>query len=74
MSGENNVVNILKNKKTEEGRQPLFVSHGRVRGPTPDDFGDRLTRIRTSLEKINKLMIELKKMDKTTPPTTSRLK
>jgi len=32
--------------------------------PESNDFGDRLTRIRTSLAKINKLMAELKEMSK----------
>ena len=52
------------------GRKPLYVSHmqGKVTGsphlnaPEAGDFGDRLQRIRTSLEKINGLMAELKKM------------
>jgi hypothetical protein len=52
------------------GRKPLYVSHmkGKVTGsphlksPEASDFGDRLQRIRTSLEKINSLMVELKKM------------
>lgn len=52
------------------GRKPLYVSHltGKVTGsphmktPESPDFGDRLTRIRSSLDKINRLMSELKKM------------
>ena len=52
------------------GRNPLYVSHadGKVTGsphlkrPEAPDFGDRLQRIRTSLEKINSLMSELKKV------------
>ncbi|HET9238027.1 MAG TPA: hypothetical protein VFO10_12285 [Oligoflexus sp.] len=51
------------------GRTPLHVSHidGKVKGsphfrrPEADDFGDRMQRIKTSLEKINQLMTELKK-------------
>ena len=51
-------------------RKPLYVSHltGKVTGnphgkrPESGDFGDRLQRIRTSLEKINRLMSDLKKM------------
>jgi hypothetical protein len=47
----------------------LHVSHidGKVKGsphfrrPEADDFGDRMQRIKTSLEKINQLMTELKK-------------
>ncbi len=43
--------------------------------PEANDFGDRLTRIRASLEKINRLMSELKKMSKDEKPqSTSRLK
>lgn len=53
-------------KRTKEGRKPLFVSHltGTIDTggkPTPEDFEDRMVRIKASLEKINKLMIELKK-------------
>lgn len=60
-------------------RQPLYVSHltGKVtgnphakRGET-GDFGDRLQRIRTSLEKINRLMTELKKMSSSAGEDTS---
>lgn len=55
---------------TRGGRNPLYVSHltGKVTGqphanrPESPDFGDRLQRIRASLEKINRLMSELKKM------------
>jgi hypothetical protein len=54
------------------GRTPLHVSHldGKVKGsphfrrPEADDFGDRMQRIKTSLEKINQLMTELKKTSK----------
>jgi hypothetical protein len=54
------------------GRDPLFVSHldGKIKGsphlsrPKAEDFGDRIQRIRTSLEKINRLMTELKKISK----------
>ena len=50
-------------------RTPLFVSHldGKVKGsphfkrPTSQDFGDRIQRIRASLEKINELMAQLKR-------------
>ena len=52
-----------------QGRRPLFVSHAdrkmsgspHLRNPEAEDFGDRLQRIRSSLERINKLMSELKK-------------
>lgn len=68
------LANFRKKKETQEefgrGREPLYVSHltGKVTGtphmkrPESQDFGDRLTRIRSSLEKINRLMSELKKM------------
>ena len=55
------------------GRKPLFVSHleGKVTGSphfnnpvgdASDDLGDRIQRIRASLQKINRLMAELKRM------------
>ena len=66
------------------GRRPLYVSHttGKVTGSSSGadqnekqaDFGDRLQRIRSSLEKINRLMSELKKMStdsESTPSTIS---
>jgi hypothetical protein len=61
------------------GRQPLFISHkdGKLTGsphmnrPQAEDFGDRLTRIKTSLEKINRLMSELKKISKDEGQTKS---
>ena len=68
------LASFRKQKETKEefgrGREPLYVSHltGKVTGTPPtkrpetQDFGDRLTRIRSSLEKINRLMSELKKM------------
>lgn len=67
------------------GRKPLYVSHmtGKVTGsphmktPESPDFGDRLTRIRSSLDKINRLMSELKKMsssDETTETTSTTKK
>ena len=72
---------------TRGGRNPLYVSHltGKVtgsphlRGPESPDFGDRLQRIRSSLEKINRLMSELKKMsadgeEPTVGPTSGHLK
>ncbi len=73
---EKNVVDFKtfrEKKETEKeiarGRVPLHVSHltGRVTGsphfkrPQADDFGDRMQRIKASLEKINKLMADLKK-------------
>jgi hypothetical protein len=55
---------------TRGGRAPLYVSHltGKVTGsphlkrPDAPDFGDRLQRIRASLDRINRLMGELKRM------------
>lgn len=54
------------------GRKPLFVDHdtGKISGtsdgtkhlPAQDDFGDRLFKIRASLERINSLMADLKKL------------
>ena len=54
----------------EERRTPLYIDHknGRVTGsphfkPQEDiDLGDRVQRIRSSLERINTLMAELKKL------------
>ena len=55
-----NIKSLLDKKKLKEdlsnGRQPLYASH-----LGNEDFGDRLLRIRTSLERINQLMSELKK-------------
>lgn len=56
-------------KEISRGRLPLHVSHmdGKVTGsphfkrPKSDDFGDRMQRIKSSLEKINQLMADLKK-------------
>lgn len=55
---------------TRGGRKPLYVSHltGKVTGAPGSkrneapDFGDRLQRIRASLDKINRLMSELKNL------------
>lgn len=70
-----NVVNLqdFKRRKTSaeefvrNERKPLYVSHltGRISDSknTQDeanDFGDRLQRIRSSLDKINKLIADLK--------------
>ena len=84
---DSNVVdfNRFKTKKenSEElsrGREPLFVSHktGKVTGsphfkrPQAEDFGDRLSRIKTSLEKINRLMDDLKKKSSEKPVSNLR--
>ena len=61
-------------EKISPGRTPLFVSHldGKVKGSPhlnansgadgDEQFGDRLQRIRASLERINRLMSELKQL------------
>ncbi|MBC7660863.1 MAG: hypothetical protein H7249_14290 [Chitinophagaceae bacterium] len=74
-----NVVDLKNFKRTREletqigrGRTPLHVSHidGKVKGSPhlrnqeSDDFGDRMQRIRSSLEKINQLMADLKNTNK----------
>lgn len=63
-----------KRKETGENAPPLYVNHstGKVTGsPTPIspkkpeyDFGDRLQRVRSSLEKINRLMADLRQMSR----------
>lgn len=75
-----NIINLqeYKNKKKLDndlarGRTPLYVSHatGKISGskePENENFGDRLTRIRASLEKINRLMSELKRMNAEASP------
>jgi hypothetical protein len=67
----------FKEKKTMDrdlarGRKPLYVSHtngnvssnkeGASKDGTGADFGDRLVKIRSSLDRINQLMTELKKL------------
>lgn len=78
MNTDNNIINLkeYKERKVEKketadefarGREPLYVSHqtGKVTGKESEpNFGDRLTRIRNSLEKINSLMAELKQMER----------
>lgn len=74
-----NVFNLsaYRQKKSSEesiarGRIPLHISHldGKVKGSPhlkgkdQEEFGDRMQRIRTSLEKINQLMAELKQNHK----------
>ena len=81
-----------KKKDTAEefarGRNPLYVSHntGKISGSKSgeteeENFGDRYSRIKASLEKINCLMSELKKISSTSsvesiesksPSTTSK--
>ena len=71
-------LNDWKNKKKEKenlarGRTPLYVSHKEgnisatnpnLRGKHVENFGDRVSKIKGSLERINKLMTELKTMHK----------
>ena len=72
-----NVVSLdaFRSKKQQDdelasGRKPLYASHldGKVTGspylkrPEDGDFGDRLQRIKASLEKINALMGDLKRI------------
>lgn len=62
-----NVIDFNKKKKSNEqrrGRQPLYISKTGYRNS--EDYGDRLTRIKESLDRINKLMAELKKMSQNT--------
>ena len=50
---------------SERPNSPLLVSHltGKISdGNNRPEFGDRLARIRASIEKINRLMAELKQM------------
>lgn len=74
-SESSNVVdfaNFKRSKEVEEkfgrGRTPLHVSHldGSKESPhsrraDAGDFGERMRRIKASLEKINQLMTDLKK-------------
>lgn len=60
------------NKEFSRSRKPLFVNSdkGSISGKTEnsqpvqasEDFGDRLHKIRSSLERINTLMADLKKL------------
>ena len=67
------LASFRKKKHVQEdlsrGRTPLYMSHleGKVSGSPhlnqnhKEDFSDRLSRIKASLERINSLMNELKK-------------
>lgn len=46
-----NIISLFK--QTKKDTQPNIVK---------DDFGDRVAKIKASMEKINELMIELKRM------------
>jgi hypothetical protein len=61
------------NQEVSRGRKPLYLNHddGRASGTNEgaknatssgEDFGDRLQNIRASLDRINNLMSELKKL------------
>lgn len=67
-------------KSTEQefahgGRKPLYISYldGQVKGSPhfqrhdSEDFGERMQRIKASLERINQLMADLKKSAKDAP-------
>lgn len=63
-----NVVDLTsfrqKKKMDEElarGRTPLYSTYLPEKPASEEDFGARMQRIRESLEKINKLMSDLKK-------------
>jgi hypothetical protein len=72
---ESNIVDFRSFKEKKEiesdisrGRKPLHMSHstGKLHGSPylnnseTEDFGNRMQRIKSSLEKINSLMSELK--------------
>ncbi|MEY4630442.1 MAG: hypothetical protein RIQ81_562 [Pseudomonadota bacterium] len=74
-SSKQNIVSLDAFKRRKESaeefvrndRKPLYVSHltGKIGDSEKikteaNDFGDRLQRIRTSLDKINKLISDLK--------------
>jgi hypothetical protein len=60
------------NSEFSRARKPLYLNsnNGKVSGTedgaksasSQDDFGDRLVKIRTSLDRINSLMADLKKL------------
>lgn len=76
MEEKNKVVslsNFREKKQVEEnltrGRNPLYAKDGKMtgsphlnKGAKNEDFADRVSRIKSSLERINSLMAELKKM------------
>lgn len=49
----------MTNKVLPFRRQPDSLSHN-GRPPLSNDYADRLQRIKESLEKINKIMLEIK--------------
>lgn len=52
----------LEKEKLSRGRRPLYISHRKQPISQPEDFGDRVLRIRESLSRINKLISELREM------------
>lgn len=65
-----NIIDIeaFRRKKQDEedmsrGRRPLYISHleNKASG-NAENFGDRLSRVRESLKRINELMDELKRI------------
>lgn len=60
------------NNEFARSRKPLYVNseEGRISGnpdgaksaSQPEDFGDRMQKIRSSLDRINSLMADLKKL------------
>lgn len=57
-------------------RTPLYVSHTdhKIYGNGDKNFGDRAQRVRESLEKINLLMAEYKKLDDKYVPSDNIIK
>lgn len=68
-----NLIDLDKKRRERNGEPPkLYVNHttGKISGspgPSEPEFGDRLARIRASLDKINKLMRELKELERNGP-------
>ena len=70
------LASFRQKRSIENDRQPgvLYVNHqtGKITGApraAPDpEFGERLQRIRASMEKINRLMREIKEMSNQPPP------
>jgi len=71
-----NVISLKQKKEERElsrGRMPLHISHlnGKVTGSPhlnrdkTEAFSERMQNIKTALEKINALMADLKKSEKT---------
>lgn len=71
MSDKENIVDFNQFRRSKlveaqfgKGRTPLYVSHskGKISGRSSNqnDFDARVTRVRDSLERINKLMQELR--------------